>query len=301
MLISVVIPTHYRSELLNRAIKSAIEQTYKNIEIIVVSDGDDKYTNDLMKQYESCDMIKFYKINPSRGANFARNYGINKASGKIIAFLDDDDEWYPDKLESQYKIIENNLNIGLVYTGIKIMYIRENTSYSYLGLQEGDLSKEILKGNIIGTTSSVLVSKELLKEVGCFDEHLPAMQDYDLWIRLCQITKVGVVAKEKVNYYNYTDKKQISLNTKKYIEAGNVILEKYEHLFRKLNKKELRTKKSRRFMGIAKRALRNNEKKLALKYTLNAITTMPSLKNLSHIFIVFLPYKYLLKVRNFKN
>jgi glycosyltransferase involved in cell wall biosynthesis len=91
--VSVIIPTHNRAKLLERAIKSVLEQTYANFEIIVVSDGSTDETDLIMQKYKNQDArIKYISYYPAKGANHARNIGIKAAEGEYIAFLDDDDE-----------------------------------------------------------------------------------------------------------------------------------------------------------------------------------------------------------------
>src|SRR5699024_4539905 len=140
---------------------------------------------------------------------------------------------------------------------VNVVYVNEKQTYSSISYARKDLSREILIQNVIGTTSSVMVKKELLEKVGCFDTSMPAMQDYDLWIRICQETLVGVVTEEKVHYYNYTGKKQISSNIKKYEESRNLINKKYAELYRQLNKKELRTIELNSISARVNLALRN--------------------------------------------
>ena len=116
--ISVVIPTHNRVDLLPRAIKSVLEQTYKDIEIVVVSDGSTDGTDEYMKQYADNPNVKYISYHPGRGGNYARNAGFDAAKGEFVAFLDDDDEWGPTKIEKQVALMEADEEVGLVYTGI---------------------------------------------------------------------------------------------------------------------------------------------------------------------------------------
>ena len=116
--ISVIIPTHNRVDLLGRAIRSVQNQTYKNIEIIIVSDGSTDGTDEFVNKLKYTDnRIQFYEYKPSKGSNVARNLGIEKSKGEYIAFLDDDDEWLPTKLEKQLEVFQKDYRIGLVYTG----------------------------------------------------------------------------------------------------------------------------------------------------------------------------------------
>lgn len=299
MNVSVVIPTHNRSDLLVRAVESVLNQTHKELEVIIVSDGSTDDTDTVINQLKNRDnRVKSISYHPAKGANTARNKGIEAAQYSLVAFLDDDDEWYQDKLESQINVIKSNEDIGLVYTGKSAVYVNENITYSIMGKAQGDLSKEILKRNVIGTTSTVLVKKEILEEVGGFDIDLPAAQDYDLWIRASQITKVGVVPEEKLYYYNYTDKKQISSNIERYEHARQVINNKYHDLFSTLSSEDKRSINANIAISRTNLALRNKQKKTALKYLIKSIKIKPNKKNIVLLLIFWLPYKYILKLRS---
>lgn len=299
MKVSVVIPTHNRDYILRRAVDSVLNQTYSNLEIIIISDGSTDNTEEVLKELEEEDSrIKSISYHPSKGANYARNKGIELSSGSHIAFLDDDDEWHEDKLEMQIDIFKSNNKIGLVYTGKKVIYVNEKKEYSSISKLQGDLSKEILKKNVIGTTSSVMVRKKELKKAGFFDEKMPAMQDYELWIRICQITQVGVVPMEKVNYYNDTNKKQISSSTDKYVKALEKIMEKHASLYNKLSVTEYKEMRMRGNLNLAKKALRNNQKKTSFKYVQKALSIKPTLIGIGHLILILIPYKIQLLLRD---
>src|SRR5699024_10998021 len=151
--------------------------------------------------------------------------------------------------------------------------------------------------NHIGSTSSVMVKREILIEAGCFVEKLPAAQDYDLWIRVCQLKRIGVVPSEKVNYFNRTGGNQISSNNEKYVKANERIQKKYAHFFDKLSEDELRTKKMNSYLNSALRSLRKGNKKEAIKNIKQAIRTKRTFKSIGYLILAGLPYKYVLKLR----
>lgn len=298
-MISVVIPTHNRSTLLSRALESVLNQTFKDVEIIIVSDGSTDNTDEIVGDYQKKHgNIKFIEINPGKGANNARNKGIEASKGDYIAFLDDDDEWEPEKLEYQMNVFNSDDSVGLVYTGIKVIYVKEDITYYSMSGYKGDLSKEILLKNVIGATPSVMVRKAVLEKSGYFDYDMPAKQDYDLWIRICQISKVGFVDKPLVNYYNYSGEKQISLSTEKHEKAIEIIDSKYQDLFNRLSDSEVKTQRSNYNISIANIALRNNNKRLGLKYSFKAFKSKPNLKNCVYLLSIPIPFKVLLKIKN---
>lgn len=299
LMITVVIPTHNRSKILGRAIDSVLNQTYQQFEIIIVSDGSTDNTEEVVRKYQNnYDNIFYISVYPNKGANNARNEGIEAAKGDFIAFLDDDDEWLPTKLENQLNVFKSNEKIGLVYTGINVIYVKENVQYTASAGLQGDLSKTILKNNAIGSTSSVMVKKSVLNKSGFFDVNMPAAQDYDLWIRICQLSQVGFASEPGVNYYNNIGEKQISGSVLKHIEAAQMRRNKYAHLFNTLSKDEKKEASKNIYSGIANVALRNNSKKLVLKYSWLALKEKINIKSIIYLLLSPIPYKYILKIRS---
>ena len=299
VLVSCIIPTHNREDLLPRAIRSVQKQTYKNLEIIVVSDGSIDGTSNLMKEFcEEDERIRFLEYHPEKGGNIARNTGIQEAKGEIVAFLDDDDEWMPEKIEKQLEVMKDT-SIGLVYTGVRIVYVNERIEYSFIGKEKGDLSKTIFLDNCIGTTSTVMVRKALLEQAGLFDVNLNALQDFDLWIRICQITKVGLIQEELIRYYNFTGAKQVSAITKRYIDAFVYINNKYKENLMNISKEYKQKKLQNEYMLLANKAMRNSDGKLARYYLEKSIHTKKSIKTILLYILSFTNYKFILKVRNY--
>lgn len=297
-MISIVIPTHNRKSTIRRAIDSVVNQTYKDIEIIVVSDGSSDGTNELVQELAlSEERIKLIAYPDPKGGNYARNTGAKAAKSDYIAFLDDDDEWFPDKLEKEIEVFKNDLDIGLVYTGIKVIY--ENDGYSYISLPnyEGNLSREILLHNCITTTSSVMIKKSVLEKAGYFDEKLPALQDFDLWIRCCQFAKVGCVREALLNYYINANVGQITANTEKNEKAFERIEDKYKTLYEKLSVPDNKTRLCNRFCGLAKYALKNGEGKKCRQFAIKAFKQKKSIKPIIIYFSSLIGIKIILKIR----
>lgn len=225
-LVSVVIPTYNRAKELNRAIKSVLKQTYKKWELIIVDDGstDDtkKVVQNYMKKYKK--KIKYlYQRNKGQGA--ARNYGIKRAKGEFIAFLDSDDEWLPEKLEKQIKLFSNP-NIGLAYSASNL-----NKGPFY----RGKVLMQLINKNFI-TNSSVVIRRKVLKKSGYFGEEdwLRNIEDYDLWLRIALNFEFDYINKPLVKYYQ----------TNKYTNKMHIV--NYEKLI-KMWKKYLKNKKFERY------------------------------------------------------
>lgn len=268
--VTAIITTHNRIDVLPRAIKSVLNQTYENIELIVVSDGQFESTDRLMEEFTSNPIIRYISYNPAKGGNHARNQGILNANGEYIAFLDDDDEWLPEKIEKQMEIILGNDDIGLVYAGKNIIYVNQDINYKSIPAKPKVSSESILISNFIGSTSCVLVRKNALLQCGMFDENLKAFQDFDLWIRICQKYKVDVVSMPLINYYNYTNSNQISDKTNLYEQSIRFINNKYKELYDKLSDSQRRQHTYQMNLLLAQKCVRNKQGVKARKYLYKA-------------------------------
>ena len=219
-LISVVIPTYNRPELLKKAIQSVINQTYKNFEIIIVDDSSIKNNEKIIKNFNKKNII-YIKNKTRKGGGHSRNIGIKKAKGEYIAFLDDDDEWIPEKLEKQLKAY-NTPKLGIVvcysldkrYDRVRISKPPENVDHKYL-----------LKSFNLSSTSTYMIKKDVLEKVGYFDTKLPSAQEYDLALRITKDYTVKTVP--EILMIQHASKNQISINWNKKIRGILAIYNKY--------------------------------------------------------------------------
>ncbi len=175
-LVSIVIATHNRSDLLQRAIHSLLNQTYKNIEILVVDDGSVDDTQEILKKYTDS-RIHVLKNSVAKGACHARNRGIFSAKGEFITFLDDDDEFFSDRIEKMMAAWDDKW--AYIATGFK--YITKTKESKRIPRKIITLNDMLFQ---INTGNSILTKKERLIALGGFDENLASSQDYDMWIRL---------------------------------------------------------------------------------------------------------------------
>jgi glycosyltransferase involved in cell wall biosynthesis len=147
--------------------------------------------------------------------------------GEFIAFLDDDDEWLPEKLMSQVKILENNgSRVGLVYSGF---FVIDNTTRKVLGQKipskKGSIYDDLLKCNVIGTPSTVILRRECLRKVGLFDENIACGLDHDLWIRISKHYNVEYVDEPLVRYHIH--KNRLSTNPEVRARGIKDMMDKY--------------------------------------------------------------------------
>ena len=187
MNISVVIPSYNRKEFLKRSIDSAINQTKKPFEIIVVDDGSTDGTETMIKS--DYDFVKFIK-QKNKGVSAARNIGIEVSIGEWVCFLDSDDEWKKDKLEKQINSVKSNPGYKFFHSneiwiknGIRINQKKKHKKYG------GDIFDKCLDMCRI-SPSSVMIDKTVFDEVGNFNENLVVCEDYELWLRICDKYRV---------------------------------------------------------------------------------------------------------------
>ncbi len=191
-LVTVIIPTYNRSYLLSRAINSVINQTYANLECIVVNDASTDGTDEVLRKY-SDQRLRYFKHKENRHVSAARNTAIGKARGELVAFLDDDDEWLPKKLEKQVDLIQKiSPEYGMVYCWMDI-YKKFKKIGEVHPILRGDIFSNTLLKQPIGNCSTLMVRMNVVKEVGNFDEMLPRGNDGDFIRRICKKYKVDFV------------------------------------------------------------------------------------------------------------
>lgn len=202
-LVSVVIPCFNAEETIVRALTSVTEQHFKSLEIIVVDDGSEDRSVEIVRGLGLSNLV--LAESPGRaGASAARNRGIALSKGEFVAFLDADDEWLPDKLQAQLDALRARPEA--VFASARCLAVEEGTQREF-GLYEGleprsgrDVWRTLLAYNFVGTPS-VLVRREALVRVGPFDERLHVAEDQDLWIRLSMIGELVFLDRPLVRVY----------------------------------------------------------------------------------------------------
>lgn len=189
--VSVIIPTYNRAHLVKEAIDSVLSQTYRDFEIIVVDDGSTDGTEQVLAPYKD-KIIYIYQEN--QGGAVARNTGIKAARGKYIAFLDSDDLWFPQKLEKQVNVLNNQKEYAVVYSNLIV--IDGNHNY----IRGGSNDKRFPSGNIFhkvllwqaacGYLQTLLVRKSCFEEIGYLDVEFAMAHDRDMVVRLARRYKM---------------------------------------------------------------------------------------------------------------
>jgi glycosyltransferase involved in cell wall biosynthesis len=196
-LVSVVVPVYNGAKYLSQALDSALGQTYRPLQVVVVDDGSTDSSPEAIASYGA----RIVSIRqPNAGVAAARNVGIRSAGGDLIAFLDQDDWWLPEKVERQVAVFSEDEGLGLVHTGVAQYSDEEgrfvngvyDTSKS-AGLQ-GSCYDTLLLGNGV-FNSSTMIRRSVLASSGLFDPGIPGntVQDYDLWVRIARDFRFGYI------------------------------------------------------------------------------------------------------------
>ncbi|WP_045055010.1 glycosyltransferase [Aliterella atlantica] len=184
-LISVIIPAFNCETTIRETVNSVLNQTWKNLELIVINDGCQDSTLDIVKSVTDSRLKVFSYTNS--GVAASRNRGISHATGELISFLDADDLWTTDKLEAQLKALEANSQADVAYSWTD--HIDGNNQFLRGGprhIVNGDAYVEVLKSNFLANGSNILVRSQALKEVGGFDKAFTPAEDWDMYLRLAK-------------------------------------------------------------------------------------------------------------------
>jgi glycosyltransferase involved in cell wall biosynthesis len=229
--VSVIIPTHNRAKLIGKAIKSVLNQTYQDFEIIIVDDGSTDNTEETVKSFNNF-KIRYISHSNNRGISAARNTGIRASRGKYIALLDSDDEWLPEKLDQQIKVFQNaSSEVGVVCSWSYNIDEKGNyISKRCLPKKDGYIYEDLLSTNPI-SVPTVLIRKECFHRVGLFDNLLNAQQDWDMWIRIAKYYKFVLIKIPLVKYRIHPN--QISKNLEVKVITAKRILKKYANELKK--------------------------------------------------------------------
>lgn len=228
--VSVILPAYNRETLVARAIDSVLAQTFTDFELIIVDDASKDGTRKVLETYRDHPKVRLILSDVNRGGSGARNLGIEAARGALIAFQDSDDVWLPHKLAAQVAALDATPQAGLCYCAS--LFYGEGRSYyipePVFERFEGDMSAEILRRNTT-STQVLLVRRDVLERSGPFDARLKRFQDWDLMIRIAQVTEfvflpepMAIIFATPGNISSFVANDAIS---------RAAILTKYEHLF----------------------------------------------------------------------
>lgn len=223
-MISVIIPMYNREKSIKRSVDSVLNQTYKNIEVFVIDDGSTDNGKNIINSY-SDERLHLISYEKNRGANYARNLGIKNAKGDYIAFHDSDDEWVSNKLEVQLEYmlsreLKASFSPYIIASSEKIVpsdYQKYCEDYQFV-------KSELRRHNIIGTPT-LIVSQEVIRTIGMFDEQMTRLQDYEYVIRVVQKFEIGCCP--EILVFVDCDGERISNSSIKFEESLQLLIEKH--------------------------------------------------------------------------
>lgn len=233
--VSVVIPTWNRAHMMERVVATVQAQTLKDLEILIIDDGS---TDDTAAVVGALDepRIRYIPLDRNGGSAYARNRGLREARGEFIAFLDSDDEWFPEKLRLQVdRIRELPESVIAIYTGTETITGKGDPQHFVPSLR-GDLRLRLLERNVLhGGGSSMLIRRSAADRAGAFDLDYPAIEDYDYWLRLSALGEIDFVPDVLVRYHNAANEGRKSRSLARNVRAREVFYEKHAVEMRRAN------------------------------------------------------------------
>jgi len=228
--VSVILPTYNRPFFVAAAIQSVLNQSLQDFELIVVDDASMDSTREIVNQFKD-KRIKYIRHEINKGEAASRNTGILNSTGEYIALLDDDDEWFPDKLKVQVDCLQKRYDdVGCIYCGLIFVHRTDNRILRQIvPNKKGNIYKEMVSKNVIDSPSSVVIKRQCFEKVGLFDEDLPYFVDYDFFLRVSKFFSFDYIERPLLIYYvhegqlsNDVDviKKGLEALQKKYSQAN---------------------------------------------------------------------------------
>lgn len=229
-LVSVIIPAYNAAAFLPRTVESVIDQTYPNVEVIVVDDGSTDETPQIMEPYT--DPVRYIQ-KENGGAASARNVGIREARGVYIAPLDADDEWLPEKLEQQIALHKSNPELMWSYTNW--LQVDGSTGEAVcradqvMDNQDGDVLRPLI-GRLFIPPSTELFRKDIFEKVGMYDEaeiyHDGVAEDWEFSLRVAARYSVGYVERPSVRRYLHDDQTTSTMDLEAALQGRRALIEK---------------------------------------------------------------------------
>ncbi len=228
-LVSVIIPTFNRAHVIGRAIESVLAQTISDIELLVVDDASEDNTDKIVSTYRDS-RVRYLRCDRRGGAAKARNIGIEGSRGKFLSFMDSDDEWAGNKLQCDLELLQ--MGEGYVAASSGTIFINEKTG-KIIGKPRPE-RLEVFITTVLrlecSTTIDLTVRKDVMVQSGGFDEHLPARQDWDIWIRITSLG-LGIQDPEVTSIHYVKGRGQISSGLNRKREGTIMLFNKHKELF----------------------------------------------------------------------
>lgn len=263
-LVSVIIPAYNRADVISRAINSVLAQTLQNFEIIVIDDGSEPPIRKIKNN-----KISLIRHHENKGAAAARNTGIRAARGKLIAFLDSDDEWLPDKLQKQVAFLEKNPSVDACATAHYLSFPPKRTVL-HIPTRPNSWKKRLLLGCDIGPGTTLMVRKSCFEKVGTFDTSFPRLEDLDWLMRFVNHFEIEILNTPLAMVYRH------GFPSAKLIEISNTLLiKKHRDAFENFGIFYGRKARAKRWLEVALSYYREKHYSKGTCYLVKGITTNP--------------------------
>ena len=199
--VSIIIPAYNAERFIAETIQSVVHQTYTNWELLIIDDGSKDNTAQIVKSFLNDNRIKYF-FQKNSGVSAARNLGMSYSSGNYLAFLDADDLWEKENLEKKIKFLDSNPDSGMVISYMQIIIGDVEKKGAILQGMEGEVLDPLLLWEESSQTapSNMLVRKEVMAEVGCWDTELSTAADQELFFRIASKYKIGRIDQVLTNY-----------------------------------------------------------------------------------------------------
>lgn len=222
-LFTVVIPSYNRERFISTAIDSVLSQTFRHFELLIINDGSDDQTVDVVNRFKD-DRIRYFEIlNSERGA--ARNYGIKHAYGQYVTFLDSDDFFKKDHLSTAAKFIDTNRNIKIFSLGYDIITVDGRVIYPWKPLPD-PANEKLMEGNFLSCMGVFVERKVVIDNPFNENRGLAGSEDYELWLRLAARYPIHTVPISTACLVSHADRSVVKIDRKKLL-LRRMLLKKY--------------------------------------------------------------------------
>ena len=300
-MISVIIPTYNSVKYISEAICSVLLQTCTDYEIIVIDDGSTDSTREIIEN--NFTQVRYFYVQ-NQGVSRARNYGIRRARGEFIAFLDADDLWLPEKLEKQLKVFDADQELMMVFTEHRVFDtngFRKAIFSKKKRLMKGDVVKNIFLYSHVALPT-VMVRRQVFQEIGYFEEDLKAAEDDNLWMRIALKFRIHLLD-EVLVHCRWTENslsRSASNLFSGVLKNVDLIENKYPDLRKRLGRANIRKKKSDIYSFYGYFLFSSGDYAMAKRYYLKSITFYPKISSLIYCFSFFFPSTIIEQVRKMK-
>jgi glycosyltransferase involved in cell wall biosynthesis len=197
--VSIIVPAYNAERTITETIESLLKQTFSDFELIIINDGSTDKTVEVVEAI-SDPRIKVFSYE-NGGLPVARNRGMARATGEFLTFIDADDLWTPDKIESQVEALRSNPEAGVAYSWTAFINEKSEYLYAWEPLHyQGNVYRDLLYRNFISSGSNIMVRREYAAAAGEFDPTLKSVEDWDYYIRLAALCPFVVVPKYQILY-----------------------------------------------------------------------------------------------------